>query len=117
MYWPTGLMVETPYAAITILQGDEITISCVPSEADVALQWSFNGTDITSSLYYQFTPHFLNHNLTISRANDTASGTYVCAFRSKREAVEQSVSLTVVPSECLRTIMVWLIYIAMLHSC
>ena len=105
MYWPTGLMVETAYAAITILQGDEVTISCVPSEADVALHWSFNGTDITSSSNYQFTPPFLNHNLTISHPNDTDSGTYICAFKSKRE-VEQSVSLTVVPSEYLRTIMV-----------
>ena len=110
-------MVETPYAAITILQGDEVTISCVPSEADVALQWSHNGNDITSSSYHQFAPPFLNHNLTISHANDADSGTYVCAFRSKREEVEQSVSLTVVPSEYLHTIMAWLIYIAMLHSC
>ena len=95
-------MVETAYAAITILQGDEVTISCVPSEADVVLQWSFNDTDITSSSNYQFTPPSLNHNLTISHANDADSGTYICAFRSKRE-VKQSVSLTVVPSEYLHT--------------
>ena len=105
MYWPTGLMVETAYAAITILQGDEITISCVPSEADVALHWSFNGTDIKHSSKYQFTPPFLNHNMTISHANDTDSGTYGCAFRSQGE-VKQSISLIVVPSEYLHTIMV-----------
>ena len=106
MYWSTGLMVETAYAAITILQGDEVTISCVPSEADVVLQWSFNGTDITGSTNYQFTPPFLKHNLTISHANDADIGTYICAFRSKREEVEQSISLTVVPSEYLHTIMI-----------
>ena len=101
---------ETPYAAITILQGDEITITCGPSEADVALQWSFNGDDVTSSSYYQFTPPFLNHELTLPRASDVDSGNYVCAFISKTEVVEQNISLTVVPSKYLHTIMIWPTY-------
>ena len=100
----TGLKVVTPYAAITILQGDEITISCVPSEADVALYWSLNGTDITSSSY-QFTPPYLNHDLTIPHADVTDSGNYSCAFRSKSEVVEKNIFLTVVPSKYSYTVM------------
>ena len=99
-YIQTDLTVETSFSGITILQGDDITLSCTPSESDVALQWSYNGNDINSSPYYQFTPPFLNHDLTITHASDTDSGIYVCAFILKDEVVDQqSINLTVVPSE------------------
>ena len=86
------------YSGITILQGDDITLLCRPSESDVALQWSYNGNDINSSPYYQFTPP-LNHDLTITHASDTDSGNYACAFRLRNEIVdEKSIVLTVVQS-------------------
>ena len=90
--------VETTYSGITILQGDDITMSCRPSQSDIALQWSYNGSDISSSSHYHFTPPFVNHNLTITRANDTDSGNYTCAFKLGNN--QQSINLTVVPSEC-----------------
>jgi len=93
----TGITVNTTYSGITILQGDDITLSCRPSISDVALQWSYNGNDITSSAHHQFTPPFLNHNLTIFHANDTDSGNYVCAIKLKN--MQQNIILTVVPSE------------------
>ena len=86
----------TTYSSITILQGDDITLSCSPSESDIALQWSYNDTVINSSIHYQFTPPFLNHNLKILHANDTDSGDYVCAFELKN--MQQTIVLTVVPS-------------------
>ena len=98
----TVVTVNTTYSGITILQGDDVTLSCTPSESDVALQWSYNGNDINSSPYYQFTPPFLNHDLTITHASDTDSGNYVCAFKLSNEVInEQSITLTVVPSECV----------------
>ena len=96
----TGLMVKTPYSAITILQGDEITLSCRPSQTDVALQWSYNGSDISSSSYYKFNPPSLNHDLTIPHASDTDSGYYTCIFISKNKVLEDTINLTVVPSKC-----------------
>ena len=93
--------VETTYSGITILQGDDITLSCRPSISDIALQWSYNGIDISNSQYYQFTPPFLNHELMISHVNDTDSGNYVCAFKLRNRVIsQQSIALTVVPSEC-----------------
>ena len=89
---------NTTYSGITILQGDNITMSCRPSQSDIALQWSHNGSDIGSSPHYQFTPPFLNHNLTIIYANDTDGGNYTCAFKLGND--QQSIILTVVPSEC-----------------
>ena len=91
---------ETTYSGITILQGDDITLSCRPSPSDITLQWSYNGGDISSSPHYQFTPPPLNHDLTISDANVTDSGNYVCAYILRNEVIdEQSIILTVVPSE------------------
>jgi len=93
--------VETTYSGITILQEDDITLSCRPSISDISLQWSYNGTDITNSQHYQFTPPFLNHELMISHANDTYSGNYICAFILKNRVItQQNITLTVVPSEC-----------------
>ena len=94
------MTVETTYSGITILQGDDITLSCKPSQSDIALQWSYNGSDISSSSHYQFSPPFLNHDLTITLANDADSGNYTCAFILENEVIdEQSITLRVVPSE------------------
>ena len=93
--------IQTPYSAITILEGDYVTMSCIPSVLEVALEWSYDGSDISSSPKFQFTPTFLNHDLTIIRADDSDGGTYVCAFKLRNEVIaEESIMLTVVPSEC-----------------
>ena len=87
----------TTYSSITILQGNNITLSCSPSESDIALQWLYNGSDVSSSPSHHFAPPFLNHDLTITNANDTDSGNYVCAFRLPN--IKQTISLTVVASK------------------
>ena len=75
-------------------------MSCIPSVLDVALEWSYNDSDISNSPKFQFTPTFLSHDLTIIHATDTDSGTYVCAFRLRNEVIDQeSIMLTVAPSE------------------
>jgi len=92
--------VETTYSDITILQGDDITLSCRPSISDIVLRWSYNGIDISNSQHYQFTPPSLNHELMIFHANDTDSGNYVCAFILKNRVIDkQNIVLIVVPSE------------------
>ena len=92
-------MLETPFSAVTILQGDDITLSCRPSESDIALQWSYNGSDITNSPCYKFSS-ILNHDLIITHANDTDSGNYVCAFKLRNRVIDQqSIVLTVVASK------------------
>ena len=94
------VIIDTPYNGITILQGDDVTLSCTPPVSDIALQWSYNDNDISNSPNYQFTPPFLNHNLIITNANDTDSGNYMCAFKSKSKVVAQrNINLTVVPSK------------------
>ena len=92
--------IYTPYNGITILQGDDVTLSCTPSLSVIALQWSHNDSGINSSPNRQFAPPFLNHNLTITNANDTDSGDYVCAFKLKgRVVAQQNIKLAVVPSK------------------
>ena len=92
--------IDTPYESITILQGDDVTLSCTPSVSDIALQWSYNDNDINSSPNHQFAPPFLNHNLTITNANDTDSGNYACAFKLKSRVVDQrNIILIVAPSK------------------
>ena len=91
------MTVNTTYSGITILQGDDITLLCRPSQSDITLQWSYNGSDISSSPHYQFSPFY--HDLTIIQANVTDSGNYICAFRLNNRTTNQSISLTVVPSK------------------
>ena len=92
--------IDTLYNGITILQGDDVTLLCTPSVSEIALQWSHNDNDINSSPNHQFAPPFLNHNLTITNANDTDSGNYVCAFKLKGSVVAQrNINLIVVPSK------------------
>ena len=92
--------IYTPYISITILQGDIVTLLCTPSVSEIALQWSHNDSGINSSTNRQFAPPFLNHNLTITNANDTDSGDYVCAFKLEGSVVAQrNINLTVVPSK------------------
>ena len=99
-YTYVDVEIDTPYKSITILQGDDVTLSCTPSVSDIALQWSYNDNDISSSPNHQFIPPFLNHNLKITNANDTDSGNYVCAFKLKSRVVnQQNINLTVVPSK------------------
>ena len=95
-----NIKVTTQFAGITIFQGDDVTLSCVPSQSDIALQWSYNDGEVGSSPNYQFAPLFLNHDLTITNANDTDSGNYVCAFNLRSRVIDQkTIRLTVVPSE------------------
>ena len=89
------MTVNTTYSGITILQGENITLSCIPSPSDIALQWSYNSSDISSSAHYRFSPFY--HNLTIIQANVIDSGNYVCAFRLNNRTTDQSIYLTVVP--------------------
>ena len=94
----------TQYASITIFQGDNVTLSCMPSRPDVALQWSYNNSEVGASLNHHFTPPLLNYNLTITNANDTDSGNYVCSFTFKSSLIdEKTINLTVVPSEFVYT--------------
>ena len=92
------MTVETIYFGIIILQGDNVTLSCRPSESNVTLQWSYNGSDISSSPQYQFNPPLLNNDLTIFNASVTDSGRYVCA--NKLLNIQETIALTVVASKC-----------------
>ena len=99
LYHPIiAVTVETTYYGITILQGDDVTLSCTPSESDITLQWSYNGSDISSSPQYQFNPPLLNHDLTIFNASVTDSGSYVCAIELLN--IQETIALTVVASKC-----------------
>ena len=103
--------IQTPYSAITILQGDDVTMSCIPSVSDVALEWSYNGSDISSSPRFQFIPTFLSHDLTIIHADDSDSGTYLCAFKLRNEVVDQkSIMLIVVPSKYNQVFIMYVYY-------
>ena len=103
-----NIIVTTSFAGITILQGDNVTLSCVPSQPDVALQWSYNNGEVGSSPNHQFAPPFLNHDLTITNANDTDSGSYACAFKLRNRIIDQkTITLVIVPSEFVSMHSLW----------
>ena len=58
------------------------------------------GTKGTSDLVIQALSSVATNNLTIIHADDTDSGTCVCAFKLRNEVIDQeSIILTVAPSE------------------
>ena len=83
---------------ITILEGDRINMSCIPSNLEIAIEWKFSDREIVDSAYHQLTPQVLNHYLTIPQLDASDNGTYTCAV-AITERVEKTITLNIVPSE------------------
>ncbi|XP_065913065.1 hemicentin-1-like isoform X2 [Dysidea avara] len=84
---------------ITILEGDRINMSCIPSNLEIAIEWKFSDREIVDSAYHQLTPQVLNHYLTIPQLDASDNGTYTCAV-AITERVEKTITLNIVPT-CL----------------
>ena len=40
-HFQTDVIIETSYSVITIFQGNDNTMFCLPSKLDIALEWSY----------------------------------------------------------------------------
>ena len=85
------------FSSVTLLEGNTVTLSCIPSVIETVLSWTHNGEVINEDEDTIFLPMNLNHNLTLHSTVEDDSGLYSCRAQLDNEKVEQSITVTVVP--------------------
>ena len=93
----TELIITRSFTSVTLLEGNSVNLSCIPSVIETVLSWTHNGANINENENISFFPLILHHYLHINNAGVGDSGLYVCRAMLDDEVVEQSISVTVVP--------------------
>ena len=97
-----GVELTRSFASVTLLEGNTVTISCIPNVTDVVLFWVYNdnGTNITESTRrISLSPAGINHELTIIDPVMADSGIYYCRTDVEDLIVEQHINVTIVPGK------------------
>ena len=87
------------FASVTLLEGNTVTISCIPNVTDVVLYWVYNdnGTMIAESTgRIGLFPLGFNYELTITNPVMADSGIYYCRSNIEDLIVEQNITVSVV---------------------
>ena len=91
---------------VEVLNGQEVTLQCQPSNNNLELQWTYttmfdtdNNVDALGSRFQNQSS--LLHQLTIPVANITDSGNYTCTIKGLPDGitVSQTIILTVLSGE------------------
>ena len=90
------MILTRSFASVTLLEGNTVTLSCIPSVIEIVLSWSHNGTNVDEDEHTSFSPVNLNHNLILDNTDVDDSGQYICRAILDNEVVEQSITVTVV---------------------
>ena len=70
--------IQVTAQSITILEGQSITFSCIPTPGDLMVNWTMDSDSIGSFENISLSPEHLQHSLTIRNAIMQYSGEYVC---------------------------------------
>ena len=68
--------------SITTLEGQSVSLECLPTSNNFPVQWMFNGNNLHESGKFTFSPINLNHSLSISDPGIDDSGDYNCYLDS-----------------------------------
>ena len=71
------LLQETAQS-VTILEGQSVTLSCIPTPDELRVNWIMNGVIINNTEHTSLSPDHLHHTLTISNPLIEESGEYIC---------------------------------------
>ena len=85
------------YTSVTLLEGNTVTLSCIPSVMETVLSWTHNGAVVNEDEDTTLSPMNLNHNLILHNTDVDDNGQYICRVVLDNEIVEESISVTVVP--------------------
>ena len=88
-----SLTITRSFRSVTILEGESVTISCLPSIPVVTLTWLHNGTNILAD---DITFSTSKYDLIIKNAVLTYSGVYTCTATSDGLTAKQNISVTIV---------------------
>ena len=90
------MILTRSFTSVTLLEGNTVTLSCIPSVTETVLSWSHNGTNVNEDENTSFSPVNLNHNLILDNTDVGDSGQYTCRAILDNEVVEQDITVTVV---------------------
>ena len=97
------LILTRSFASVTLLEGNTLILSCIPSVIETVLSWTHNKTNVNEDEDTTFSPSNLNHNLILDNTDVDDSGQYTCRAVLDDEIVEQNVNVTVAPGTYLCT--------------
>ena len=99
-FYIVEVILTRSFSSVTLLEGNTVTLSCIPSVIETVLSWTHNGAVVNEDEDTTFSPMNLDHNLILDNTDVDDSGLYTCRAVLDNEIVEQNISLTVVPGTC-----------------
>ena len=79
MFIASNIIVSPERFAVNSV-GDDVLLSCTPSNTAISIIWYKGSELLTTSTKYTFSPAGRQHNLTINNAQHNDSGSYYCVF-------------------------------------
>lgn len=93
-------MLQATANSIIALEGQSISMDCIPTPNNLVVAWMFNGTRIAGVQDITFMPTNLNHTLIIDGANVSNSGQYMChLIKNFHMPVRRAITLEVLESK------------------
>ena len=91
------LLQETAQS-VTILQGQSVTLSCIPTPDELRVIWTMNGVIINNTDHTSLSPEHLHHTLTIKNPLLKDGGEYICYIADfTLLSINKTITLNVVP--------------------
>ena len=97
LYNSTELILTRSFSSVTLLEGNTMILSCIPSVIETVLSWTHNGTVVNEDEDAKLSPMNLNHNLILHNTDEDDNGQYICRVVLDGGIVEQNISVTIVP--------------------
>ena len=97
LYNSTELILTRSFSSVTLLEGNKVTLSCIPSVIETVLSWTHNGVVVNEDEDTKFSPMNLNHDLILRNTDEDDNGQYICHAVLDSIIVEQNISVTIVP--------------------
>ena len=98
-HYLADVILERPFESVILLEGTNITLSCIPTlfPEEVVISWTNNGMRISETTNgVIFSPQGLNHNLIIEAPTGADSGIYHCIVDP---TINQTINVTVLQSK------------------
>jgi len=95
----SNINIKSSFQAVTLVEGDMVTLSCAPSVMGTVLWWTHNGSLIQRNSVRMSTLHTSNWNFIIKNVGINASGFYACRDAMDNPVLQQNITVTVLPGD------------------
>lgn len=95
LFFYIAILLQANAQSVSVLEGQSVTLQCVPTPDTLVVQWRFNGKDLFESDKITFSPSNLNQTLHIRDPGVENMGNYSCYVVNYQEVIE-TITLEVV---------------------